>query len=254
MYEYYRLYEGQSAEVLFNPLTTLSYHKVLELFNKHTSGKTILDVGCGKGDFVYAGTQAGWNVKGIELSQQAVNIAQKFFLPVKKMDFFSSEIRKASYDVVTMFEVLEHLPEPVNFIVRAAEIVKPGGLIYLTTPNYNSFDRRLQGIDWPVIHREHLTYFTPQILREIIIKNTNLIIIKSETRNISIQSIRRLMEIFKINKNTNKELIIPLQSTDDVRKNIQSSFILKILKHIANKILDLSSSGNTVVFLLKRPY
>ena len=254
MYEYYKLYQGKSAEVLFNPLTTLSYHKVLDLFAEHTSGKSILDVGCGKGDFVYAGVKAGWNVSGIELSQEAVDIAQKFLLPVTKVDFFSSEIRPASYDVVTMFEVLEHLPDPVNFLVRAAEIVKPGGLIYLTTPNYNSFDRRIQGISWPVIHREHLTYFNPQILKEIIIKKTNLTVVKSETRNISIQSLYRLKEKFKIEKKSTKEnLGFPIHSTDEVRKAIQSSFVLRILKIIINKLLDITSSGNTVVLLLKRP-
>jgi 2-polyprenyl-3-methyl-5-hydroxy-6-metoxy-1,4-benzoquinol methylase len=253
MYEYYKLYQGKSAEVLFNPLTALSYHKVLDLFTKNTSGKSILDVGCGKGDFVYAGVKEGWNINGIELSQEAVDIAQKFLLPVTKLDFFSTEIRPASYDIVTMFEVLEHLPDPVNFIVRAAEIVKPGGLIYLTTPNYNSFDRRLQGISWPVIHREHLTYFTPQILHEIINKNTNLTILKSETRNISIQSLHRLKNIFRLKKKTTiKNLVYPIQSTDDVRKTIQSSFVLKILKRIINKFLDITSSGNTVVLLLKR--
>ena len=254
MYEYYKLYQGKSAEFLFNPLTELSYHKVLDLFTKNTSGKSILDVGCGKGDFVYAGVKEGWNVNGIELSQEAVDIAEKFLLPIRKVDFFSSEIRPASYDVVTMFEVLEHLPNPVNFIVRAAEIVKPGGLIYLTTPNYNSFDRRLQGIYWPVIHREHLTYFTPQILHEIIIKNTNLTILQSETRNISIQSLHRLKNIFQLKKKTTKEnLIFPIQSTEDVRKTIHSSFVLKILKRIINKFLDITSSGNTIVLLLKRP-
>jgi 2-polyprenyl-3-methyl-5-hydroxy-6-metoxy-1,4-benzoquinol methylase len=253
MYEYYKQYQGKSAEDLFNPLTALSYHKVLDLFTENTSGKSILDVGCGKGDFVHAGVKEGWNVEGIELSQEAVDIAQKFLLPVTKLDFFSSEIRPASYDVVTMFEVLEHLPDPVNYIVRAAEIVKPGGLIYLTTPNYNSFDRRLQGISWPVIHREHLTYFTPQLLQEIINKNTNLTILKSETRNISIQSFHHLKNIFKLKRKTTKDnLMFTNQSTDDVRKSIQSSFVLQILKRIINKFLDITSSGNTIVLLLKR--
>lgn len=253
MYEYYKKYKGYSAEVIFNPLNTLSYNKVLELFAKHTNGNSILDVGCGKGDFVYAGVKAGWNVNGIELSQVAVDVAKKFLLPVTKIDFFSSEIHPASYDVVTMFEVLEHLPDPVKFLVRAAEIVKPGGLIYLTTPNYNSFDRRIQGISWPEIHREHLTYFNTKILKKIIILNTNLTVVHCETRNISIQSLHRLKNIFNIEKNAIKEnSVSSIQSADDMRKTIQSSFVLRILKSIINKFLDFTSTGTTIVLLLKR--
>ena len=255
LYEYYRIYQGQTKDVLFNSLTTLSYHRVLDLISLYSTGKDILDVGCGKGDFVYAGRQAGWNVNGIELSQTAVEIAQSFDLPVKKIDFFSSSIYPDSYDIVTMFEVLEHLSDPVKFINRAAEIVKPGGLIYLTTPNYESFDRWILGISWPVIHREHLTYFSPKTLNSVIINNTNLNILHLETRNLSIQFLHRIVEIFQVNKNKQKDYLVPYSNdvNEKIRKSLEVSLPLQLIKRLVNKALNITSSGSTIVLLLKRP-
>ena len=254
LYEYYSQDQGKPKDILFNPLTTISYHKVLDLFAMNTSGKSILDVGCGRGDFVYAGVQSGWNVNGIELSQTAVEIAQSFGLPVERLDFFSCDISPASYDIVTLFEVLEHLPNPINFIVRAAEIVKPGGLIYLTTPNFDSFDRRVLGTSWPVVQREHLTYFTPKTLLSIINKQTNLTVVSCETRNVSLESLKRIIKIFLWREKIVRESILsfPIQSTDDARKTIQASSILQLIKRGINKLLNATTQGNTIVLLLKR--
>jgi len=255
LYEYYRQYQGKSREALFSPLTAKSYLKVLELFTLHTSGKSILDVGCGKGDFVDAGLRAGWDINGIELAQPAVEIAQGFGLPVKRLDFFSNAIRPASHDIVTMLEVLEHLPDPISFLRRAADIVKPGGLVYLTTPNFDCFDRRILGMDWPVIHREHLTYFTPQTLISAIHEKTGLTVIHSETRNMSAQSLQRIKSYLPGQKKqsmTSPQSVAKGKNTDDVREAIEGSRVLQFIKRGINGILNATASGNTIVLLLKR--
>jgi 2-polyprenyl-3-methyl-5-hydroxy-6-metoxy-1,4-benzoquinol methylase len=174
LYAYYARYHGLKKEDVYDPLTRKRYLALLDFFSAHGRGRTVLDVGCGKGDFVDAALNAGWDVEGIELSQPAVNIAQEFCLPVSNLDFFSMKIENASRDLVTMFEVIEHVPNPGEFFSRAEEIVKPGGLVYLTTPNFNSLDRRVLGAGWDAIHREHLTYFTPKTLINAVRKRTNL--------------------------------------------------------------------------------
>src|SRR4030065_628571 len=129
LYAYYQKYQGRKKEEVYSPLTCKSYMQVLRLLATHGGGKSILDVGCGKGDFVDAALSEGYDVGGIELSQPAVDIAQGFGLPVAKLDFFSSAIQDSSRDVVTMFEVIEHLPDPVKFLHRAEMVVRQGGLI-----------------------------------------------------------------------------------------------------------------------------
>lgn len=257
LYEYYEKYRGRPRETLFSPLTAKSYYKVLQLFTLHTQGESILDVGCGMGSFVEAGLRAGWDIRGIELAQPAVEIAENLGLPVKQLDFFSNAISPASYDIVTFFEVLEHLPNPISFLRRAADVVKPGGLVYLTTPNFNCLDRRILGIDWPVIHREHLTYFTPKTLLSAINKKTDFTVLHSETRNITLESLRHIKSLLPGRK---KRLTIspePVSQGEiviDVREIIERSIVLKLAQRCLNGILNATLSGNTIILLLKRPH
>lgn len=145
LYAYYQKYQGKSKESLYHPLTQKSYKKVLRVLASYGGGMSIIDVGCGIGDFVDAALSEGYKAEGIELAQPAVEIAQGFGLPVSHLDFFSSKIEESSKDIVTMFEVIEHLPDPVAFLRRAEMVVRLGGLIYITTPNFNSLDRRVLG-------------------------------------------------------------------------------------------------------------
>lgn len=256
LYAYYQTYLGKSKEETYDALTCKSYMQVLRLFASYGSGKSILDVGCGKGDFVDVAMQEGYSVEGIELSQHAVNIAQGFGLPVTKRDFFSNEIQDASMDIVTMFEVLEHLPDPVKFLCRAEAVVNPGGLIYLTTPNFNSLDRRVLGAGWDAIHREHLTYFTTATLLTAIRNNTSLEVLHVETRNVSSQLInyfRRLLEWSSSNSNQKSQLKKADSSRAfDLRSRIEKSPWLLLLKRGANSLLNASSLGSTIVILLRK--
>jgi tRNA(Met) C34 N-acetyltransferase TmcA len=155
-----------------------------------------------------------------------------------------------------MFEVLEHLPDPISFLGRAADVVKPGGLVYLTTPNFDCFDRRILGMDWPVIHREHLTYFTPQTLISSIREKTGLIVIHSETRNMSVQSLQRIKSFLPRQKKPSKtspQSVAQGTNTVDVREAIEGSWGLQFIKRGINGILNATASGNTIVLLLKRP-
>ena len=256
LYEYYRNYQGKPKEAIYDPLTVKSYLKVLDLFAQHIPGRTILDVGCGKGDFVDAAILAGWDINGIELAQPAVEIAQGYGLPVERLDFFSDLIEPSSKDIVTLFEVIEHLADPVRFLRRAEEVVKPGGLVYLTTPNYDSLDRRLLGITWPVIHREHLTYFTPETLLSMLRANTGLNVLHSETRNLSVQTMQHIKRLFipqQKHRTASSPPVTQFKSAVDVRGSIDSSRFLQLIKRGINRGLDATSTGNTVVLLLQRP-
>lgn len=254
LYAYYQKYQGKNRSDIYNPLTRKSYVQVLRLFETYGGGKSILDVGCGKGDFVDAALSEGYDIGGIELSQPAIDIAQEFGLPVTKLDFFSGEIKNSSRDVLTMFEVIEHLPEPIKFLRRAEMVVKPSGLIYLTTPNFNSLDRRVLGPDWEVIHREHLTYFTPETLIGTIRNNTSLEVLHIETRNLSGELINHFRNLFgQLFPRNNRLNDPPTPKPIDLRTKIERSPWLLLLKRGANTLLKTTSLGSTIVILLRRP-
>lgn len=108
------------------------------------SGKTVLDVGCGGGILSESMARIGAKVKGIDLSDKALKIAQLHSLesgikinyeriPVEEL----AAREPASYDVVTCMEMLEHVPDPASIIQACASLVKPGGYVFFSTINRN---------------------------------------------------------------------------------------------------------------------
>ena len=139
LYSYYNQFSKD--EDLVSPLTLLSFSRVLDKLCKISNIQPILDVGCGKGEFVWAAKNMGYVIKGIELSREAVSVARCSDLPVQQQSLFSEELESSTWNTITMFEVLEHVDNPLSFIKRAADLLAPNGLLYLTTPNYSSLDR-----------------------------------------------------------------------------------------------------------------
>lgn len=128
---------------------------------------TLLDVGCGSGRFCHAAQAAGWQVFGVDVSQSAITIAQKtatFSLRCLTLEQVAE--KEERYDVLTAFEVLEHLQDPVSFLKLAGNVLKPGGHIFCTVPNWECQDvQHATQTDWlPPIH---VNFFTDVALRRL---------------------------------------------------------------------------------------
>lgn len=254
LYDYYSAHQAKSKDELFDPVTRRSYERVLRMFSQRGHGKRVLDVGCGAGSFVDAALSAGYTAEGIDLSRPAVEIATGFGLPVSRRDFFSEDIQAASRDIVTLFEVIEHVPEPVAFLRRAEDVVRPGGLIYITTPNFGSLDRRVLGTKWRAIHREHLTYFTPSTLLAAVRAGTGLEVVRVETRNVSAQLLENAGCMLGGRRGRDVEARSAIvASAPQLRATIEASRGLTLLKRAINAMLDVTSLGETIVLLLRRP-
>lgn len=108
------------------------------------SGKKVLDVGCGGGILSESMARTGAHVKGIDLSDKALKVAQLHSLESGiKIDYERIPVEElaarepASYDVVTCMEMLEHVPDPASIIQACASLVKPGGYVFFSTINRN---------------------------------------------------------------------------------------------------------------------
>jgi 2-polyprenyl-3-methyl-5-hydroxy-6-metoxy-1,4-benzoquinol methylase len=104
------------------------------------SGQRVLDVGCGEGAFLNKAKQLGATVTGIELNKSAAAVARKKGIEVKEemLDAHAS-MHAEHYDVVTSFQVLEHIAEPQPFIADCLRVLKPGGRLIYGVPNDESF-------------------------------------------------------------------------------------------------------------------
>lgn len=131
----------------------------------------VLDIGCAAGFFVSVMAEMGWDTTGIEISAPMVNYATETLrLPdIRRGDMLSAEIDPASYDVITLWDVIEHLEDPRVHLQRAHEALKDDGILVLETQNVASGFARLLGRRWQHYkHEEHLYHFDPDSLTRLL--------------------------------------------------------------------------------------
>ena len=132
----------------------------------------LLDIGCGVGDFLLQVKKLGWEVMGIEPSEQAANIAQSRlgFTPLKPTDY--EKFPDQSFDVITMWHVLEHVDDLKSQTKELKRLLRPGGRLVIALPNYQSFDCQYYNDKWAAWDvPRHLNHFTQDCLQGILNAN-----------------------------------------------------------------------------------
>jgi SAM-dependent methyltransferase len=140
----------------------LTARAFLDLVESHHSTKgRLLDIGCATGLFARAAHESGWTVTGVEASAWAIERARQrcpgaTFIRqlLEDVDFPA-----ASFDVVTLWDVLEHVRSPAATLARIRQWLAPGGRLFLNLPDAGSWTARSMGRHWVLLLREHLWYF-----------------------------------------------------------------------------------------------
>lgn len=169
-----RIYEiGFQSKSESKPAPTdfLSYQPVLQWAAPYRQNGRFLDVGCFKGHLLLAAQNQGWNVFGTEISEQAVENARN----EQGLEVFLGALPEASYpdqhfDVVIMQDVIEHLDDPLGYLREIQRILRPGGGLYMDTPNFGSLTRFFLGKEWSIFFPWHQFYFTAGTLNDMIQK------------------------------------------------------------------------------------
>jgi 2-polyprenyl-3-methyl-5-hydroxy-6-metoxy-1,4-benzoquinol methylase len=141
----------------------------LGLIKKYKSGTSLLDIGCGEGFFLSNASKAGYTTKGVELSQDAAAYARREFgLDVEGKPFEEMQLPENYFDVVTMWQVLEHLPCPLTILEKVHSVLKPGGLLVLSTPDIGGIPAKILQRRWWNIRRLHINQFTTKTLMDML--------------------------------------------------------------------------------------
>lgn len=123
--------------------------KRLRAIEKHQQGGELLDVGAGSGAFVEeVGRSEGWTAIGVEANDAVATSARRRGLDMRSGTLEAQRFPAARFDVVTMWDVLEHLHDPLATLQEIHRILRPRGLVVASTPNLDSWDRRLFGQYW----------------------------------------------------------------------------------------------------------
>lgn len=223
-----------------SPLTVASYNKLLDHFEKFRKHNRILDAGCGRGWFLDEAAKRGWEVFGSEYSPKAVELCRSRGIKMHAGSLVEEAFDTGAFDVITSFEVLEHMNTPNREMQLFHRFLRKGGLLYVTTPNFNSVMRYYLGAEYDVIgYPEHLTYFTRSTLKKLA-KQNGFSVRRLSTTGLSVSRWQK-----SLNKPT--ERLGSQQSADEqLRSRLASRFYLRWAKSLANRALTITGTGLTL--------
>jgi SAM-dependent methyltransferase len=149
----------------------------------HKQSGALLDLGCSSGSFLESLKGEGWKLHGIEMSAQCAKVAEtKTGAHVSVGHILDATFPAESFDVITCFDVLEHLYEPRRVMARVGEWLKPGGIFYVLVPNIDSAESRVFGSYWHGLELpRHLFHYSPAAL-ECLAESAGLRVVSLETR------------------------------------------------------------------------
>lgn len=144
----------------------------IEVAIKKRSNNRILDIGCATGDLLLAASKRGWECWGVDVSSHAVKEASRKVKNAKILtgEIFDCDLPENYFDVITLFEVLEHIANPIALLQKINSLLAPGGIIVIQTSNVNSFKGKIQGKNFYYFEPGHLIYYSVNTLRFLLKK------------------------------------------------------------------------------------
>jgi SAM-dependent methyltransferase len=155
-----------------------------------------LDVGCGPGYFMEAAARQGYEVWGVDVSAYGVRLArEKFGERVLAGTLEQAAFAPQSFDLISAFDTFEHLYAPLSFLAQAGELLRPGGLLVITTPNARSWLARVSGRRWVSFKiPEHVFFWSPSPMIRALQDRYRIVAIESAGQYTSVGFlVRRLL-------------------------------------------------------------
>ena len=202
--------------------------------NLHPSKGKLLDIGAGTGDFLVVAKQNGWSITGVEPSEKAKSIAIK-----KGLSFVenTNSLDDHSFDLISMWHVLEHVPNLEDQIKELKRLLKPNGTILIAVPNFNSFDAKHYGAFWAAYDvPRHLWHFSKTAIRKLFEKE-NLELKKVMPMKFDAFYVSSLSEKYKSGEmNFINAFFIGLRSNLKAKQSLEFSSQIYVIKNAKNGI------------------
>jgi 2-polyprenyl-3-methyl-5-hydroxy-6-metoxy-1,4-benzoquinol methylase len=148
------------------------YSNILSKIRQYTTGMNLFEVGIGAGEFLLVAREVGYETSGIDIIRKHVECAQqRFNLDVDAVDFIDFQTGD-KFDVIIMGDVLEHVSDPVAALQKVADLLDEGGVLWLSTPNFDSAFAQIDG-HADVMRRQqyHQNYFSRESLYRVLLRS-----------------------------------------------------------------------------------
>ena len=207
----------------------------IKLINSlNSENKTILDIGCGTGDFLKACKKDGWKIIGIEPDEGARNLTiKKTEISIHTNIEELVENTSNKFDVITMWHVLEHVPNLQEYINSLKNLLKPNGVLIIAVPNYKSYDAVYYGKFWAAYDvPRHLWHFSQKSIN-LLFKDIGLELVKTLPMKFDAYYVSLLSEKYKSGKsNPVKAFYRGFLSNLKAKQNKEYSSLIYALKNI----------------------
>jgi 2-polyprenyl-3-methyl-5-hydroxy-6-metoxy-1,4-benzoquinol methylase len=223
-----------------SPITAKRYGEWLDEFERYRSTNRILDVGCGVGHFLRHAIDRGWDAYGTEYPSDQVETCRGRGISMCQGALDPRQYEPASFDVVTSIEVIEHVRDPAAELAAIHSLIRPGGILYITTPNFGSLSRHLLREKWNVLsYPEHLSYFTVGTLsREL--QKLGMRRVKAEATGFSFTRVRASL------RSETTSFVAADQTDEKLRNALDGNEMLRRAKHLVDTLLTATSAGDAV--------
>jgi len=196
---YFDVYKDKSYSDIIKGLVTSSndYRKKrfgkerMDIVEEYTEGtqNRLLDIGCTTGFLLEAAFDRGWDAYGVEMNQYAAEVARQKGLKVENSPVEDVNYPDRYFDAITIFDVIEHVRTPLPILSKINKLLRPEGMVYIYTPNWNCAERLIMGKECHFIWgSNHLNYFTQTTLQAALEK-TGFEVVHYETQGLDVEDI-----------------------------------------------------------------
>ena len=191
------------VDKLYQFVKSYSLKKKLSLLNSFNSEeKNLLDIGCGTGDFLLTCKNNGWNVVGVEPNSKAKNLADSKLNFNENTSVYSDleKLANHKFDVITLWHVLEHVPNLEDYILKLKSLLKPKGILVVAVPNYKSYDAIYYKQFWAAFDvPRHLWHFSKKSI-QLLFSDVKMNVVKIKPMLFDSFYVSLLSETYKTGK------------------------------------------------------
>jgi len=215
----------------------------------------LLDVGCGSGIFANLATKKNWSVTGVELSESLIRTLRTTAqFRVIQGNILNINIQD-KFDVVTLNQVIEHFPKPKLLIKRCYSLLRPGGYLYIATPNISSLNAKIKKDKFEyLIPPEHLSYFNIQTL-SYLLHNQGFKILKYKTWSYPVDLAGLIKCLIKRKSSSRNKQNYEIKSNADnenIIKRIKYLIFDRLFCGLFYNILNINYQGTMIEFIAQK--
>ncbi len=217
-----------------------------ELIRKYKPSGYLFDLGVGWGHFLLAAKQLGYEIYGIEISKNPyIYSKEDLGLPVDHVDFFKMEKKDGSFDIITMWDVLEHIDDADPFVKKCADLLKKEGYLFLQVPQIDSFIAKRKKENWNMMGLDHVNYFSKKTITLLLEKHGFEVVKIKSSIELKLLLMYTILPWIKKLKGKKQDSITSAERQEYYNKTTQKpQWVLKTFVVVHNIIYKLLSSLN----------